>query len=178
MLIDTLLAILLVIAVLKGLRKGFVVAVFSFLAVVIGIAAAMKLATVVAEWLKNSTNISAAWLPFLSFALVMIAVVILVRMGASMIESVMKMVMLGWINKLCGIILFAALYITVYSVLLFYADKLHLIKPETFASSQTYSFIQPWAQKAINLFGAVVPWFKGMFEELSVFFDGLQGRIK
>jgi membrane protein required for colicin V production len=178
MLIDSIFAILMVIAILKGIRKGFVVAIFSFLAVIIGIAAAMKLATVVADWLKNSTNISAAWLPFLSFALVMIAVVILVRIGASMIESAMKMVMLGWINKLCGIILFAALYTTVYSVVLFYADKMHWIKPGTFAASGTYAFIQPWGPKAIDLFGAVIPWFKGMFDELSHFFDGVHARIK
>ncbi|NCI48412.1 CvpA family protein [Sediminibacterium roseum] len=178
MLIDSVFAILMVIAIFKGLRKGFVVAVFSFLAIIIGIAAAMKLATVVADWLKDSTNISSAWLPFLSFALVMIGVVILVRIGASMIESAMKMVMLGWVNKLAGIVLFAALYTTVYSVVLFYADKMHWIKPETFAASGTYSFIKPWGPKAIDLFGSVIPWFKGMFDEMSQFFDGVHARVK
>lgn len=177
MLIDAIFTILMIFAVIKGLRKGFVVAVFSFLAVIIGIAAAMKLATVVAEWLRNSTSISAAWLPFISFALVMVGVVILVRMGATLIESAMKMVLLGWVNKLCGILLFAALYITVYSVVLFYADKMHWIKPEVFAASQTYSFIQPWGPKAVGLFGAVIPWFKGMFEQLSGFFEGIHRGV-
>lgn len=178
MFIDCILIILLIIAVIKGLRKGFVVAVFSFLAVIVGLAAAMKLSAATAEWLKNSTNVSAAWLPFLSFALVMIVVVVLVRIGASMIESAMKMVMLGWLNKLSGIVLFAALYITIYSVVLFYADKMHWIKPSTFFSSQSYPFIKPWGPKAIDLFGSLIPWFKGMFDELSHFFENVQPQVK
>lgn len=169
--LDTIYFVLLIIAVFKGYRKGFVVAVFSFLAVVIGIAAAMKLSALVAGWLGEGTSISSAWLPFLSFALVMIGVVVLVRIGAALIESAMKMVLLGWANKLGGILLFAALYTMVFSVLLFYADKMHWIKPATFASSVTYPFIQPWAPKALELFGAVIPWFKGLFDQLSAFFE-------
>ena len=178
MIIDIIFLVLMILAVFKGWRNGFVVAVFSFLAIIIGLAAAMKLSAVVAGWLKESTSISAAWLPFLSFALVMIGVVIIVRLGAKMIESAMKLVMLGWLNKLSGIVLYAALYITIYSVLLFYADKLHLIKPPTFLASRTYEFIQPWGPQAIELFGKLIPWFRGMFDELSGFFDKVNQQVK
>jgi membrane protein required for colicin V production len=178
MLIDAIFIILMILAVFKGYRNGFIVAVFSFLAIIIGLAAAMKLSTVVAGWLQNSTSIDATWLPFVSFTLIMIGVVILVRLGARMIQSTLEFVMLGWLNKLSGIVLYAALYITVFSVLLFYAGNIHLIKPETFSASRMYVFIQPWGPKAIELFGAVIPWFKGMFEELSHYFENVQGDIK
>ena len=170
-------SILMILSVIKGYRNGFVVAVFPFLAIIIGLAAAMKLSTVVAGWLQNSTSISAEWLPFLSFALIMTGVVILVRLGARLIQSSRELVMLGWLNKLSGIVLYAALYITVFSVLLFYADKIHLIKAHHFSSSQSYVFIQPWGPKAIDLFGAVIPWFKGMFEELSLFFENVHRQF-
>ena len=177
MLIDIIFIIILIIAALKGMRNGFVIAVFSFLAIVIGLAAALKLSALVAGWLKNSTSINAAWLPFLSFALVMIAVVLLVRLGAVMLQSALKLAMMGWLNKLAGIVLYAALFITVYSVLLFYAAKIHLLKPETIAASQSYAFIQPWGPKAMDLFAALIPWFKGMFEELSHFFERLPSKV-
>ncbi len=45
MLIDIIVVILLVMAIFKGLRKGLIVAVFSFLAFLIGLAAALKLST-------------------------------------------------------------------------------------------------------------------------------------
>lgn len=85
---------------------------------------------------------------------------------------------MGWINKLCGVILYAALYTTLFSVVLFYAEKIHWIKPDTFVASHAYRFIQPWGPKAIEWFGMVVPLFKGMFEELSHFFENLPDRIK
>ncbi|MEO7529819.1 MAG: CvpA family protein [Sediminibacterium sp.] len=178
MLIDAIFIILMILAVFKGYRSGFVVAVFSFLAIVIGLAAAMKLSTVVAGWLQNSTSISSAWLPFLSFALVMVGVVILVRLGGKLIESAMRMVMLGWLNKLSGIVLYAALYIMIYSVVLFYANELHWMKSETYLTSRSYSFVQPWGPKAIELFASLMPWFKGMFDELSHFFDKVHQQVK
>ena len=178
MIIDIIFLLLMAFALFKGYRNGFVVAVFSFLGIIIGLAAAMKLSTVVAGWLKESTSLSAAWLPFLSFLLVMIGVVLLVRLGALFIQSAMEMVLLGWLNKLSGIVLYAALFITLYSVFLFYAIKLQWIKPEVLQASQVYAFIQPWGPKAIGLFGAVIPWFRGMFEELSRFFENIHQQVK
>jgi membrane protein required for colicin V production len=176
MIIDVILLFLMIFAILKGLRNGFIIAVFSFLGIIIGLAAAMKFSTVVAGWLKNSTNLTAAWLPFLSFAIVMIGVILLVRLGALFIQKALHMVMLGWLNKLSGIVLYAALYITVFSVLLFYAGKIHLFKADTFADSKSYAFIQPWGPKAIDIFAAVIPFCKGMFEELSQFFERVQPK--
>lgn len=178
MIIDFIFIILMILAIIKGFRNGFVVAVFSFLGIIIGLAAAMKLSTVVAGWLKDSTHISATWLPFLSFVLVMIAVVLLVRLGALFIQSAMELVLLGWLNKLSGIVLYTVLYITLFSVVLFYAEKIHWIKPDTFIASHTYTFIQPWGPKAINLFGTLIPFFKGMFEELSHFFENVHEQVK
>ncbi len=178
MAIDIIFLILLILAIVKGYRNGFVVAVFSFLAIIIGLAAAMKLSTVVAGWLQESTHISNAWLPFLSFVLVMIVVIILVRLGAKLIQSAIEMVLLGWLNKITGMLLYAVLYITLYSVVLFYAEKLQWIKPETVLSSRTYAFVQPWGPKAIHFFGIIIPYFKGMFEELSHFFENVQQQVK
>ena len=70
MLIDLIYAVLLVFAIFKGIRRGFIIAIFSVLAFIIGLAAAMKLSTVVAHQLEGSTNISSKWLPFISFLIV------------------------------------------------------------------------------------------------------------
>lgn len=178
MIIDVIFVFLMILSIIKGFRNGFIVAAFSFLGIIIGLAAAMKLSTLVAGWLQDSTRIAAAWLPFLSFIFIMTGVILLVRLGALLIQSAMEMVLLGWINKLSGIVLYAALYITLFSVLLFYAEKIHWIKAGTFLASRSYAFIQPWGPKAIDLFGAIIPLFKGMFEELSRFFESLPQRIK
>ena len=84
---------------------------------------------------------------------------------------------MGWLNKIGGIILFAAIYITVFSVLVFYAEQLKLLQQDTIDKSVAYSFIQPWGPKAINGFGSIVPLFKDMFSTLEHFFDGVATNI-
>ncbi len=171
MIIDVFFVLLMIYAIIKGYRNGFVIAIFSFFGIIIGLAAAMKFSTLVADWLKNSTHISIAWLPFLSFLIVMIGILILVRLTAKLIHTAMELVLLGWLNKLSGMLLYATLFVIMYSVLLFYAVKLHFCKEDTLLSSVCYSFIQPWGPKAIGLFGTIIPLFDGMFEELSDFFE-------
>jgi membrane protein required for colicin V production len=173
MIIDILVLIFLVMAVIKGLRKGLIVAVFSIFAFIAGIAAAMKLSVVVAEYLKDSVNISAKWLPFLSFAVVFIAVVLIVRWVASLLESTVELAMMGWANRIGGIVLYTILYMFTLSVLLFFVQKVKLISDETVANSITWPVLQPLGPWVINGFGKLIPAFKDMFTELSNFFDGL-----
>ena len=88
------------------------------------------------------------------------------------------MALLGWVNRLGGIIFYAALYIIIFSVFLFYAEKIHLLEPATIQSSQTYSFVQPWGPIVIDNFGKVIPLFKDMFTELETFFDTIGNKIQ
>src|SRR3954463_7772436 len=110
MIIDLAYLCLLTLAVFKGLRKGFILAVFSFFAVIIGLAAALKLSVVVAEWLGTNINVSARFLSGLAFVLVMAIVAWLVRLCGFLIQKALQIVLLGFINKAAGIILYAILY--------------------------------------------------------------------
>ena len=177
MLVDLIFAVLIILAVIKGYKRGLVVGLFSLAAVVIGLAAAMKLSAVAAGYIGKSVNVSREWLPVISFILVFVVVVLLIRLGANLIEKTIEIVLLGWINKLGGIILYAAIYILSFSVLLFYAEQVKLLKPATIQQSVTYPFIQPWGPKTINGVGSVIPLFKDMFGELESFFDGVAEDI-
>ncbi|MBP6430561.1 MAG: CvpA family protein [Ferruginibacter sp.] len=177
MFIDIVFAVILIMACIKGFQKGLIVALFSILAFIVGLAAALKLSTAVAGWLSNSVTVSAKWLPFISFALVFLAVVLLVRWGAKLIEKTFQMALLGWVNKLGGIVFFLALYTIVFSIFLFYAEKIQLIQPDVIQASSTYSFIKPWGPKVIEGLGTVIPFFKDMFTDLSNFFGKLSTTI-
>lgn len=172
MFIDIIALILLAMAIFKGYSRGFIVSVLSFLAILIGLAAAMKFSVTVAGWLQNNTNINNQWLPFISFLLVMLAVILAVRWIANLAEAAIELVLLGWLNKLGGIILYVLLFMMVYSIILFYATEMNLLKQETILSSQTYAIIEPWGPKAINALGYIIPFFKDMFTDLQHFFSG------
>ena len=94
--IDIIYAILIILALFKGYRRGLIIAVFSFAGFIVGLAAALKLSVFVADHLKDSVNISAKILPFISFALVFIAAILLIHFGAKLIEKLFEMAALGW----------------------------------------------------------------------------------
>lgn len=177
MIIDVIFCILLVIAIIKGFQKGFLLAVFSLVAFIIGLAAAIKLSTVVAGYIGQEVKVSDKWLPVISFIVVFIIVMILVRLGATLIEKAFEVARLGWLNRLAGILLFVILYTLIYSVLLFYADQIQLLKRETINSSATYNYIKPLGPKVIEAFGVIIPIFKNMFTELEIFFDHISEKM-
>lgn len=177
MLIDFLFAVLIIIAIFKGYSKGLIVALFSIIAFIIGLAAALKFSAVVAVYLKDSVSIGVKWMPFIAFALIFFAVTLLVRLGARIIEKVFQVVLLGWLNRLGGIVFYAALYIIIFSIFLFYAVTLQIIKPDVIESSQTYSFIQPWGPKVMDNIGKVIPVFKDMFTGLGDFFNTASNKM-
>jgi membrane protein required for colicin V production len=177
MFLDIIVLALLVLALMKGLKQGLVVAALSFAAVFIGLAAALKFSTLVAGWLGNNVNMSASWLPFLAFIVIMIAVFIGVRILAAVVEQLLELSMLGWANKLGGFILYALLYITVFSVLIFYTEKMNLLKPAASAASKSYAYIHFWGPYSVDGLGKAIPFFKDMFEDLTNFFGAINKNI-
>jgi membrane protein required for colicin V production len=90
---------------------------------------------------------------------------------ANLIQAAAKVAMLGWLNKLGGIVLYLFIYLFVYSILLFYLTNMNVIKEDTIASSHTYSLVEPFGHTAIDAMGAIIPFFKNIFSQLSDFFE-------
>jgi len=177
MIIDLIFAVLVILAIIQGFRRGLIIAIFSFVAIFIGLAAAIKLSVVVANYLGDTVKVSVKWLPILSFIVVFVFVIILVRLGAKLLQKTAEAFTLGWLNRLGGIIFYLVIYFTIYSIILFYATEARIIQQKTIDASTTYSFIQPWGPKAMNALGAIVPIFKDMFVELENFFERISGKL-
>ena len=175
--IDFAFLVVMIIAVFKGYSKGLIVGIFSFIAFIIGLAAALKLSAIVAHHLESGTGISGKWLPVISFAFVFIIVVFLVNIGARILKKTISMAMLGWVDRLGGIILYIILYTIIFSVLLFFGTKTLIIKPETIAASHVYNFVSPWGPKVIDSLGKILPVFKGLFSQLESFFDNIGHKL-
>jgi membrane protein required for colicin V production len=177
MFIDIIFLLLMVWAVIKGFRRGLIVSIFSLLAIIAGLAAAIKVSALVAVQIGKVVNVSDKWLPLISFVVVFLGIVLLVRLGANLIQKTVEIAMLGWVNRLGGVVLYIILFTVVYSIFLFYAAELHFLKTETLQDSVTYVYIQPWGPKVINSLGSLIPFFKDMFSELQQFFGGVAGNL-
>jgi len=177
MILDLIVVAILILAIIKGYQRGLIIGVFSFVAIIIGLAAAIKLSAVIAGYIGKAVKVSDQWLPVISFAVVFIVVLLLVRLGAKAIQRTVEIGMLGWINRLGGILFYTIIYVTVFSIILFYAEQIKLLQPETKKKSITYSYVHPLGPRAINAIGSVIPVFKNMFGQLEEFFGGVSEKI-
>ena len=171
MCIDVPYFIILLFAIYKGYNRGLIVAIFSFVAIIVGLAAAIKLSAFVANWLQRNTHIGLSWLPVLSFIIVFIGFIVLIRLVAGILKKSVEFMLMGWADKLGGILLYAALYTMIFSVLLFYALQLKVLTTDSIGTSKCYGFVKPWASFVINGIGKVFPIFKGMFTQLEGYFQ-------
>lgn len=176
--IDIIFAILIVLAIIKGYQKGLIIAFFAIIAFILGLAAALKLSAVVAVYLQHSVSVSAKWLPVISFALVFFLVVFLVHLGGKLLEKTFELVLLGWANRLGGVLLYVILYTIIFSVFLFYAEKIKLFEKSTIEASQIYPIVQPFGPKSIEGLGKMIPLFKDSFTNLEDFFGGVSDKIQ
>lgn len=169
--LDWLYLILLIVAVVKGSSKGIILALFSFIGWFIGLAAALKLSSSVAAYLQTHTNWDARWLPIISFIFVFVAVALLVQWAGKALEGVLKLAMLGWINKLGGALLYAGMVTLLFAVLLFYIDKMQLMHKSTLENSRVYNATSGIAPVIVENIGSVIPAVKNTFNQLEAFFE-------
>ncbi len=178
MVIDIIFLIFMLGAVVRGWQRGLIVALFSLLACIAGLAAAIKLSAVVAAHLHDSVHLSSKWLPILSFVLVFLVVILVVRWLANILQTAISFVMMEWLNKIGGIALYAALYTAVFSIILFYGTQANIIAPPTVAASKVYPVIEPMGPSIINGLGKLIPIFKNMFTQLEDFFAAMAKQAK
>lgn len=145
MLIDILFLGMMAIAIFKGLRNGLIVAIFSIVGWILGIIAAFKFADVAAGYLQGSVNLSPRILYIISFIVVFLLVMLLVNLGAKLVEKTVELALLGWVNRLGGIFFYVLLYALIFSVMIYFAERVKLISEQTIAASRVYPWVKPIA---------------------------------
>ena len=115
-------------AIIHGISKGFINQAFSLVALVLGVWLSFKFSASVGDWLATFSEIPGSVLHIIAFCLVLVVVIVVVKLFGKAMESLFKFVMLGWLNKLLGIVfaLVKALLIIGLVVLLFDAVNSHI----------------------------------------------------
>ncbi len=162
---------------IRGYMKGIIVAAFSVIAVVLGIVCALKLSGWLGAWLLSHGWVTSAWSQLISYALLFIGVLLLVRLLAKAIESVAQLTMLGWLNGLIGGALYVFLAAVAWSTVLWIANQMHLISPETIATSKTYGWLQPVAPWLFEHIGRHWSFVKDIFADLQHFFSNADQNL-
>lgn len=101
--LDILLLIPIIIGAWRGFKKGFVIEIFTLLALLVGIYAGIHFSDYMAEILKEHVGITTEYLPAIAFTVTFLLVGAMVYFAGKMIEKGLKLVALGTLNKFAGL---------------------------------------------------------------------------
>ena len=177
MVLDVVGIILIVLFFIRGYMKGFIVALFSVLAILLGILCALKLSQTFSAWMLAKGYVSSGWVQVVSYVLLFIVVVILVRLFGRLIEKAVETLMLGILNRLIGGLLYAFLGAILWSSVLWIGSRMHIITPETIAASKTYVMLSGMAPWFFEQAGRFLPFVKDTFINLQHFFDAVNQKL-
>ena len=91
-------------ALVHGISKGFVSQAFSLVALILGVWLSFKFSGAMSDWLLSVTEISGTLVHVISFALILLIVMLAATLAGKIVEKILKVVMLGWLNKLLGVV--------------------------------------------------------------------------
>lgn len=174
--LDIVTLIVLVAFFIRGYSKGLIVAAFSVLAILLGLLVALKLSQSFAVWLLAHNYVSSGWAQVAAYIVLFIAVVVLVRLIAKVIEKAAEDMMLGTINKLAGGLLYVFLGAVIWSSLLWLGARIHFISPQTIAASKSYPWISELAPWFFRQAGKLMPFVQDTFTQLGHYFDTINAQ--
>ena len=99
---DIILIVILIWGAIAGFKKGLILTLASFIAIIAGALAAYYGADVIASELSLKVDWSEKQIAVASFAIVFLAVVLAVHILARVLEGTLKLVALGIANKIAG----------------------------------------------------------------------------
>ena len=158
--IDIILLCCFIPGIIRGLSKGFLEQALALAGIVLSVWAAFHFSSLVCAWLKPYVNISETMLNVVSFALILVVISLTVLLVAKLLTKVAELAMLGWLNKILGLVFALAVNALVIGVVIILFDtinaKFAFVKPEVLDASIVYTSLR-------DLSYLVFPYLKSFF---------------
>ncbi|TSA23548.1 MAG: CvpA family protein [Bacteroidetes bacterium] len=105
--------------VILGFRKGLIISLATLVALILGIYLAVYFSHVAGELLRSVFDSSSTYLPVISFAVTFLAVLIGVLLLGKLIEKLVDVIGMGFLNHLAGAVLGLVKSVLILSVVFF-----------------------------------------------------------
>lgn len=178
MVIDVIFSILVIISFIRGFKKGLIHAIFTLVAIVVGIIAGVYLSEIAAVYIDKWFNVSSRYLPIVAFIAVFFGVYLLFRLLSKSMEGLFKLMHLNILNKLLGGLVWVVIWIMVFSTVLFYANNMKLLSDEIKTESIVYERTEAFAPEVISFIGRAIPPVRNIYRSLQQWFDNLEEKTR
>ena len=144
--VDIILLICFIPALISGIRKGFISQVISIVSLIAGVWLSYEFSEPVGAWLSQYIEATESILKLISFIIIMIAVFAVLALVGKLLEGIINFVMLGWVNRLLGMIFSLAKCVLILGLAVLAFNSLNetfgFVKPEQLSGSVLYPIIK------------------------------------
>ena len=163
---DILLVVLVLLGAWSGYREGFLMELISLIAIILGVLGGFKLMGLGMLFLEDKFNADKSTLPYLSFTVIFIIIVILVRLLGNFVKHSIDKSFLGTIDQAMGAALGAFKTLFMLSIVIWIMDSLKF-SPKTawIEGSWFYPFTALLAPRTADWIGGFIPIFKEIFRQ-------------
>ncbi len=175
--LDLVLMLPILLAAIRGYRKGIIVEVFSIVALIVAIIACMKITYEVTTWLEPWFS-GSSWLPFIGYLVTFAGAFLAVRWLGKIFEKVVDMAQFGIVNKSLGAFFSILKTCFMISLLFWLTNRIQLIPQETQNGSLIYTSIKNLAPKLVTAASAFLPSIKKLMPQIEEFFKDVREEEK
>ena len=162
--IDITLAIIILLGIYSGYKEGFLLSLISLLAIILGVLGGFKLMGYVMILLSNRFNVDNVMLPYISFGVIFIAIVIVVSLIGRTIKASIDKNFLGRVDQVAGSLLGLLKVVFMTSVVLWILNSMRVTPDEKWArESWLYTKVAVFAPNFTHWLATMIPAFKNIF---------------
>jgi len=177
MYLDIFIAIPIAWGMFRGFRRGFIIELCTLMALILGVYGAATFGDMAGQYLESEFNTDPRLSLVLAFTIIFIIIVVAVFIFGRVLEKVIKMVALGLINKLVGMLFGGLKFALIVSSFFFIINGFplleKLVSPELKKDSYLY---EPVSQIAPKLFPILKD--RTWMDEIEQRFEGLKEKVE
>lgn len=157
-----------------GFSKGIIGTFFTIVSLTIGIVAAFKFTPATTKFLETvSGNTNPLWF-VAGLALSFFIVMILLRMISKTIEGLLESANINVVNQFLGGVILSAIFILIFSVLVWFGDQGKMIDRNTKVTSITYPYLEQYPVHVKDVAYRFKPMFLDFWNQSMTMMDRLE----
>ncbi len=163
---DIVLVVLVLLGAWSGYKQGFLMELISLVAILLGVLAGFKLMGEGMILLQEKFNADKNTLPYISFVIIFIIIVVLVRLLGKLVKDSIDKTFLGTVDQTMGGALGAFKTLFLLSIVIWIMDSLKFSpRTEWTEGSWIYPFTATLAPSTAEWLGGFLPVFKEIFRK-------------
>ena len=144
--VDIIVLILLIYAIIRGFVKGFIKEISGMIALVIGLIGSLKFSTVLGKKIGPYLDFNTKSIQIISFILLFLVIIYSISLLAKMITKTLKLIALGWINRILGGLFGFLKWLIILSAFILFFKEVNevitVLPKSSFNASKSYPFLK------------------------------------